>query len=69
MSSENNQNKDIANSLNKYSDYNNKGINAILDSANQINNCIVMKLINYQKQKNYQQGLKQMWIMIMKKMI
>ena len=30
---------------------------------------IVMKLINYQKQKNYQQGLKQMWIMIMKKMI
>lgn len=38
MSSENNQNKDIANSLNKYSDYNNKGINAILDSANQINN-------------------------------
>ena len=34
----NNSNKDVANSLNKYNDIANKGTNAILDSANQINN-------------------------------
>lgn len=39
MSNENNNaNKDVANSLSKYSDFGNKGTNAILDSANQINN-------------------------------
>jgi len=38
MSNENNANKDVANSLNSLSDYSGKGINAILDSANQINN-------------------------------
>lgn len=37
MSNENNTNKDVANSLSKYADYGNKGTNAILDSANQIN--------------------------------
>ena len=38
MSNENNNtNKDIANSLNKYSDYSNKSTNAILDSINTIN--------------------------------
>ncbi len=38
MSNENNNvNKDTANSLSKYSDFANKGTNAILDSANQIN--------------------------------
>ena len=34
----NNSNKDVANSLSKYNDIANKGTNAILDSANQINN-------------------------------
>ena len=38
MSNESNVNKDVANSLNSVSDYSGKGINAILDSANQINN-------------------------------
>ncbi len=38
MSNENNVNKDVANSLNSVSDYTGKGVNAILDSANQINN-------------------------------
>ena len=33
----NNSNKDIANSLSKYSDYTNKGTNLVLDSANAIN--------------------------------
>lgn len=33
----NNSNKDIANSLSKYSDYANKGTNLVLDSANAIN--------------------------------
>lgn len=37
MSREDNTNKDIANSLSKYSDYNNKGINIGLDTASQIN--------------------------------
>lgn len=38
MSNENNNtNRDVANSLSKYSDFGNKGTNAILDSANQIN--------------------------------
>lgn len=38
MSNENNNgNKDISNSLSKYSDLGNKGTNIILDSANQIN--------------------------------
>ena len=38
MSNENNENKDIANSLSKYNDYENKYTNLILDSANAINN-------------------------------
>ena len=33
----NNSNKDIANSLSKYSDYANKSTNLVLDSANAIN--------------------------------
>ena len=53
MSSENNQNKDIANSLNKYSDYNNKGINAILDSANQIKTILKLKFYKRMKILNY----------------
>ena len=36
MANESN-NKDVANSLSKYSDFANKGINASLDTANQIN--------------------------------
>ena len=35
----NNSNKDIANSLSKYSDYANKSTNLVLDSANAINKC------------------------------
>ena len=38
MANENNTNKDVANSLSSVSDYSGKGINVILDSANQINN-------------------------------
>lgn len=38
MANENNANKDVANSLSNVSDYSGKGINVILDSANQINN-------------------------------
>ena len=38
MSNENNENKDIANSLSKYNDYENKYTNLIFDSANAINN-------------------------------
>ena len=38
MANENNANKDVANSLSSVSDYSGKGINVILDSANQINN-------------------------------
>lgn len=38
MANENNVNRDVANSLNSVSDYTGKGINAVLDSANQINN-------------------------------
>ena len=37
MSSEDNKNKDIANSLGKYSDYKNKGINIGLDTVSQLN--------------------------------
>lgn len=38
MANENNVNKDVANSLNSVSDYTGKGVNAVLDTANQINN-------------------------------
>ena len=45
MSNENNNiNKDVANSLSKYSDYGHKGTNAILDTANSINNWYAQQL-------------------------
>ncbi len=45
MSNENNNvNKDVANSLSKYSDYSHKGTNAILDTANSINNWYAQQL-------------------------
>lgn len=45
MSNENkNVNKDVANSLSKYSDYGHKGTNVILDTANSINNWYAKQL-------------------------
>jgi len=38
MANENNNNKDVANSLSSVSDYASKGTNLVLDTANNINN-------------------------------